>query len=102
MLLNTFTAAAPSPATVTDPVLPDGVDVPAATASPAPPLQGRALLAQLEALAQRELVQLYADGGIRIDALPGAMDPTLVGLAWDLGLCGAVAAGVASSESDPA
>lgn len=59
--------------------------------SPAPtpePLRGRALLAQLEQVAQRELAQLAAQGGLSGSSGASAMDPALIGLAWDLGLSG--------------
>ena len=52
------------------------------------PLRGRALLAQLEQLAQRELAQLAARGGLSGSLGATAMDPALIGLAWDLGLSG--------------
>ncbi|WWW34231.1 hypothetical protein V8017_14190 [Stenotrophomonas rhizophila] len=52
------------------------------------PLRGRALLAQLEQAAQRELAQLAAQGGLSGSLGATAMDPALIGLAWDLGLSG--------------
>lgn len=57
-------------------------------AAAAAPLQGRALIARLEQLAQQELAQLARRPSPAIAALPPAIDPALAGLAWDLGLSG--------------
>lgn len=62
------------------------------------PLRGRALLAQLEQVAQRELAQLAAQGGLSGSLGATAMDPALIGLAWDLGLSGDA---VATASPDP-
>ena len=80
MLLNSLPASS-VPATV-EPTAVDSACVCAV------PLQGRALLAQLEALAQSELVQLAAEHTPISAALPHGLDPALAGLAWDLGLSG--------------
>lgn len=61
---------------------------PAAPAAAAAPLQGRALIARLEQLAQQELAQLAKRPSPALAALPPAIDPALAGLAWDLGLSG--------------
>lgn len=62
--------------------------VTAAAAAPVAPLQGRALIARLEQLAQQELAQLAKRPAPGIVTLPSAVDPALAGLAWDLGLSG--------------
>lgn len=49
------------------------------------PLQGRALIAHLEQLARQELAKLASQP---IDPGTTPIDPTLAGLAWDLGLSG--------------
>ncbi|ROP80160.1 hypothetical protein EDF74_1229 [Stenotrophomonas rhizophila] len=49
------------------------------------PLQGRALIAQLERLAQQELAMLARQP---VDPAAAPIDPALAGLAWDLGLSG--------------
>ncbi|MHC9015186.1 hypothetical protein [Stenotrophomonas bentonitica] len=64
------------------------VAAPAAAAAPVAPLQGRALIARLEQLAQQELAQLAKRPAPGIVTLPSAVDPALAGLAWDLGLSG--------------
>lgn len=66
-----------------DAVIP--ASAPHATAAP---LQGRALIARLEQLAQQELAQLAKRPSPAIAALPAAIDPALAGLAWDMGLSG--------------
>ncbi|HAU79816.1 MAG TPA: hypothetical protein DCW96_03970 [Stenotrophomonas sp.] len=66
----------------------DAVTLAAAPAPAAAPLQGRALIARLEQLAQQELAQLAKRPSPAITALPPAIDPALAGLAWDLGLSG--------------
>ncbi|MGE8208699.1 MAG: hypothetical protein ACN6RH_04210 [Stenotrophomonas rhizophila] len=90
MLLTNTPHAAPSSSVP----LPEAVAAPEECnhpPSPAPtpePLRGRALLAQLEQVAQRELAQLAAQGGLSGSLGATAMDPALIGLAWDLGLSG--------------
>jgi len=66
----------------------DAVAAPAAAAAPIAPLQGRALIARLEQLAQQELAQLAKRPSPAIATLPSPVEPTLAGLAWDLGLSG--------------
>ncbi len=80
MLLNSLPASS-APAAAVEPT--------AVESACAAPLQGRALLAQLEALAQSELVQLAAERAPISTSLPHGLDPALAGLAWDLGLSGA-------------
>jgi ribosomal protein L12E/L44/L45/RPP1/RPP2 len=83
MLLNTATSQA-SPASTS--MAADGVgDVVRAPAAPITPPQGRALLAALEHLAQRELVALAAAQPVAAAPTP---DAAFAALAWDLGLSG--------------
>lgn len=60
------------------------VPAPPARAATPPRVSAGAQLAQLEALARRELAELQAAAPAP-DASPG-MDPALASLAWDLGL----------------
>lgn len=66
----------------------DAVTPAATPATATAPLQGRALIARLEQLAQQELAQLAKRPSPAIAALPAAIDPALAGLAWDMGLSG--------------
>lgn len=84
MLLNALPACFSSVA-ATEPAASEGA---CARTDTAAPLQNRALLAQLEALAQCELAHLVAEREDTCAALPHALDPALAGLAWDLGLSG--------------
>lgn len=84
MLLNALPGGSAPAATPESPPLDGG----RAHSPVAAPLRGRALLAQLEALAQRELAQLATQGERAHTALPRSPDPALAGLAWDLGLSG--------------
>lgn len=102
MLLTNAPHAAPSSSAP----LPEAVAVPEERISPPPPsparmpepLRGRALLAQLEQVAQRELATLAAQGGLAGPLGSAAMDPALIGLAWDLGLSGDA---VVTTSPDP-
>lgn len=92
LLTNTphaaLTSSAPLPEAV---AAPEECNHPPSPAPTPEPLRGRALLAQLEQLAQRELAQLAqlaAQGGLSGSLGATAMDPALIGLAWDLGLSG--------------
>jgi len=90
MLLNASVAAVASlpttdPGPVAQPLT--GGDPRPAPAAPSPP-QGRALIACLEQLAQRELAQLATRSVPGPAALPHALDPAHASLAWDLGLTG--------------
>jgi hypothetical protein len=81
MLLNTLSSQT---ATANNSLAADGVgDAVRAPAAPLTPPRGRALLVALEQLAQRELAEMMANAPT---AAP--LDPTLAGLAWDLGLSG--------------
>lgn len=73
------------PAAATEPVAAEGACARTDTAAAS---QNRALLAQLEALAQCELAQLVAERKDARAALPHTLGPALAGLAWDLGLSG--------------
>ncbi len=84
MLLNALPGCS-TPLAATEPLASEDACVRTETAVP---LQNRALLAQLEALAQCELAQLVAEREDTGAALPQALDPALAGLAWDLGLSG--------------
>jgi len=100
MLLTNAPHAAPSSSAP----LPEAVAVPEERISPPSParmpepLRGRALLAQLEQVAQRELATLAAQGGLAGPLGSAAMDPALIGLAWDLGLSGDA---VVTTSPDP-
>lgn len=102
MLLNAFTPAAPSPAHALDTGVADAVDAPMVTAPVAAPLQGRALLARLETLAQQELAGLAGSGVAACAGTVDPLDPALAGLAWDLGLSGDAIAMAARHQPDPA
>jgi len=85
-MLNASMLSVASPApTDLEPVvqIADGA-LPAASKEHAP-LQGRALIAQLERLAQQELAKLASQP---IDPGTTPIDPALAGLAWALGLSG--------------
>lgn len=103
MLFNTSTGVmSPSPASAPEATATqaDSGVGPVADALPVTgPLRGRALIARLEQLAQRELAQLAAQSGLSDPTLPMAMDPAAAGLAWDLGMSGeAVAAAGAAPQ----
>lgn len=100
MLLTNALHAAPSSSAP----LPEAVAAPEERIPPPSParmpepLRGRALLAQLEQVAQRELATLAAQGGLAGSPGSAAMDPALIGLAWDLGLSGDA---VVTTSPDP-
>ncbi len=100
MLLTNAPHAAPSSSAP----LPEAVAAPEERIPPPSParmpepLRGRALLAQLEQVAQRELATLAAQGGLAASPGSPAMDPALIGLAWDLGLSGDA---VVTTSPDP-
>lgn len=100
MLLTNTPHAAPSSSVP----LPEAVAAPEERISPPSPvrmpepLSGRALLAELEQVAQRELAQLAAQAGLSGSLGATAMDPALIGLAWDLGLSGDA---VVTTSPDP-
>lgn len=99
LLTNTphaaLTSSAPLPEAASAPQ--ERIHLPSPVRTPEP-LRGRALLAQLEQLAQRELAQLAAQGGLAGSSGATAVDPALIGLAWDLGLSGDA---VATASPDP-
>ena len=89
LLTNTPHAAPSSSAPLSEAVTaPEERILPPSPAHTPEPLRGRALLTQLEQLAQRELAQLAAQGGLAGSSGAAAVDPALIGLAWDLGLSG--------------
>ncbi|WP_448133617.1 hypothetical protein [Stenotrophomonas rhizophila] len=99
LLTNTPHAAPSSSAPLSEAVTaPEERILPPSPVRTPEPLRGRALLAQLEQLAQRELAQLAAQGGLPGSSGAAAVDPALIGLAWDLGLSGDA---VATASPDP-
>jgi|GEM_PF-780475 len=99
LLTNAPNATSPSSAPLPDTAAaPEERMDPAAPSRTSGPLRGRALLAQLEQLAQWELARLAAGDGLSLYA---TADPALLGMAWDLGMSGDALLDALADPIDP-